>query len=74
MEFRDPTRIEHRWELVTRGDGKSKSKRWVCRHCNATVTPTDAQLKSNSFGKPSRKRKIDGYYCGERIVSQIHES
>ena len=62
----DPTRIEHSWEL--------KTKVWVCRNCKAEAHPTAKQLESNSFGKPSRKRRIDGLYCGERIVSTIHES
>ncbi len=77
MDSIDPTRVEHRWELQAIDDGKpsmGKIKVWVCRNCGARVKPLESQMKSNSFGKPSRKRKVDGFYCGELIVQQIHES
>ena len=81
-------KTEHNWELkvntaervdfahhsVFRTETVPRRKTWVCKNCAAVIITTVAQERSNSFGKPSRKRKIDGLYCGERIIGGIIES
>lgn len=66
-------RVEHEWELK-KTTGKAVPFLWVCSRCHAEIPRTKEHVASGVCKKPNRKRKIEGLYCGERMILEIHES